>query len=81
MRSSTWSSNPGCSLPAQPSIAISGNRMRYGRDRDIVIDDAWKEDLDRADRVKFALLGGVINRFQGYKWTLKIGKRPGAGAD
>jgi hypothetical protein len=51
---------------AQPSIAISGNRMRYGRDQDIVIDDAWRLDFGCADRVRFALLGSVINRLQGY---------------
>jgi hypothetical protein len=51
---------------SRPSEAIGGNRMRYDRTETIVLDEEWKTALSRADRVRFALAGGILNRLQGY---------------
>ena len=51
---------------SRPSVAIGGNRMRYDRTEHIVLDEEWKTALSRADRLRFAVAGGILNRLQGY---------------
>lgn len=47
-------------------VGIGGNRMRKRSDERIYLDEKWKRELSRRDRVKFALLGGWLNTCYGY---------------
>lgn len=47
-------------------VGIGGNRMRARQDERIFLDERWKSELSRANRVRFALIGGLINRLYGY---------------
>jgi hypothetical protein len=57
-----------------PDLGIGGNRMRTGADERIVLDRAWRRDTPWADRLRFAVGGGLLNRQQGYPF---VGERKG----
>lgn len=49
-----------------PDVGIGGNRMRIRREERIFLDERWKRELSHSDRIKFALLGGWLNKIYGY---------------
>jgi hypothetical protein len=52
---------------SHPWFGISGNRMSRSGSEEIRLDEKWRENLPRRERVLFELLGGPLNRFYGYK--------------
>lgn len=47
-------------------FGIGGNRMCQRPDERIVLDERWKDELTLSHRLKFALLGGWLNKYYGY---------------
>ncbi|NBB78373.1 MAG: hypothetical protein GVY36_02860 [Verrucomicrobia bacterium] len=45
---------------------IGGNRMRYGENIQIELDESWKEELSFSQKVKFNILAGPLNKLYGY---------------
>jgi hypothetical protein len=41
---------------------IGGNRMRFEKNQEIKLDEAWKHDLTNQEKMVFCLIGGIINR-------------------
>ena len=52
---------------SHPWFGIQGNRMAHGTSEEIRLDEKWRRDLPRRDRLLFDLLGGPLNRFYGYR--------------
>jgi Sulfotransferase family len=52
---------------SHPWFGIQGNRMAHGTSEEIRLDEKWRRDLPRRDRLLFELLGGPLNRFYGYR--------------
>ena len=50
-----------------PDHGIGGNRMCRRSDERIVVDEGWRQGLSRSHRLRFALLGGWLNRMYGYR--------------
>ena len=51
---------------SQPWFGILGNRMAHDGNEAIRLDEKWKRDLDRRNRLLFELIGGPLNRYYGY---------------
>jgi hypothetical protein len=51
---------------SHPWFGIRGNRMAQGSSEEIRLDEKWRRDLPRRDRLLFELLGGPLNRYYGY---------------
>lgn len=49
-----------------PYLGLGGNRMRHGKESRIFLDERWKVEMTRQDRVKFKVFGGWLNRLYGY---------------
>jgi hypothetical protein len=52
---------------SHPWFGIRGNRMAHGSSEEIRLDEKWRRDLGRRDRLLFELLGGALNRWYGYR--------------
>lgn len=52
---------------SHPWFGIQGNRMAHGKSEEIRLDEKWRRDLSRRNRVLFEVLGGAINRLYGYR--------------
>jgi hypothetical protein len=52
----------------KPWVGILGNRMAHDGSEAIRLDEKWRRELDRRDRVLFDLLGGPLNRYFGYRY-------------
>ena len=63
---------------SHPWFGIRGNRMAQGASEEIRLDEKWRRDLPRRERLLFDLLGGPLNRFYGYSWR---GTPPAPGPD
>ena len=48
-------------------FGIQGNRMAHGKSEEIRLDEKWRRDLSRRDRILFEVLGGPLNRYYGYR--------------
>ncbi|HWM88457.1 MAG TPA: sulfotransferase [Kofleriaceae bacterium] len=53
---------------SHPWFGIRGNRMAHGSSEEIRLDEKWRRDLPRRDRLLFELLGGPLNRYHGYRF-------------
>jgi hypothetical protein len=49
-----------------PDVGIGGNRMRIRQDEWILLEERWRQEFSCLDRIKFALLGGWLNKIYGY---------------
>jgi hypothetical protein len=49
-----------------PDVGIGGNRMRIRQDERILLDERWRQEFSCLDRIKFAFLGGWLNKIYGY---------------
>ena len=52
---------------SHPWFGIQGNRMAHGTTEEIRLDEKWRRDLSRRNRLLFQLLGGPLNRYYGYR--------------
>lgn len=52
---------------SHPWFGIGGNRMAHDTSEEIRLDEKWRRDLSRRDRLLFGLLGGALNRYYGYR--------------
>ena len=64
---------------AVENLGIGGNRMQQDAGSEIVLDDAWRQELPFAHTLLFELLGGALNRAQGYPRPALLDTVPAAG--
>ncbi|MGK7897112.1 MAG: sulfotransferase [Xenococcus sp. (in: cyanobacteria)] len=47
-------------------IALGGNLVRFRQDKKIYLDERWKEELSKSERIKFNIVAGWLNKIYGY---------------
>lgn len=49
-----------------PYLGVGGNRLRENPPRTLVLDERWRKEMPTPERIAFMVLGGWLNRIQGY---------------